>query len=168
MFKRELTTYTEGQGDRERTPPYGVGVNEGRLTLIIVRKLICKTHTCMHKFCKELRMNRTTERITCCSHVLWVWVTEATWRQGLPSHACRFKATRRHLHHQQLFFSYLSFIARLQGWAKIIKEDKRIAWGICAKSMHFEERKKRHKVDPGHADIQDGCSQVIGCFDVHD
>ena len=48
MFKRELTTYTEGQGDRERTPPYGVGVNEGRLTLIIlVRKIICKpTHMC--------------------------------------------------------------------------------------------------------------------------
>lgn len=59
------------------------------------------------------------------------------------------------------FFPYLGLITRLQGWEKIIKEDKRIAWEICAKIMDFEERKKRRKLDPGHVDIQDGVPDFL-------
>lgn len=112
-----------------------------------------------------LSMNRPAERITCCSQALRAWAREVTGRQGIPSHPCGFEAASRYLHPQH-FFPLLELHNKITRLGDD-KEDKRIAWGICAKIMDFEELKKRHKLDPGHVDIQDGVPEFLD-IDVHD
>lgn len=106
-----------------------------------------------------LSMNRPAERITCCSQVLRAWAREVTGRQGIPSHPRGFEAASRYLHPQH-FFPLLELHNKITRLGDD-KEDKRIAWGICAKIMDFEELKKRHKLDPGHVDIQDGVPEFL-------